>query len=146
MPNWVTEGYTEYARRFSGSCQLQLLEVAQVKQGSAAVIREKEGQKLMQAIPKDNRVVALDKQGHAWDTATLASQLQSWKGGGRNVCLVIGGPEGLSNACLKRAEQIWSLSNLTFPHPLVRVIAAEQLYRAESLLRGHPYHRSASRN
>jgi len=86
-------------------------------------------------------VVALDKQGQRWNTEETARELQRWKALGQDICILIGGPEGLAANTLQRASQTWSLSPLTFPHPLVRVIVAEQLYRAESILNNHPYHR-----
>lgn len=142
MPSWIDAGYQEYARRLTGPVRLELQEVAQIKEGSGTVVRDKEGQKLIQSIPRNNKIVALDVKGESWDTPTLAKQLENWKGGGQDVCLLIGGPEGLSADCLANASQRWSLSNLTFPHPLVRLLVVEQLYRAESILNGHPYHRA----
>ncbi len=96
---------------------------------------------MLAAIPHDSHRVALDLGGKPWSTKDLASQLQTWRESGRSVSLLIGGPEGLSEAVRQSAQQTWCLSNLTFPHPLVRVIVAEQLYRAWSLLHNHPYHR-----
>ncbi len=142
MPAWVEQGYTEYARRLSGACKLELREIAQVKSGPASVIREREGEKILAAIPAGSLVVALDVTGKSWSTEQAAKALQGWKGSGQNVCLLCGGPEGLSPKCLEKATVRWSLSALTFPHPLVRVIVAEQIYRAESLLNSHPYHRA----
>ncbi len=85
---------------------------------------------------------ALDVKGKTWSTEQLSQQLQGWQQDGRDVSLLIGGPDGLSDACLKRADQCWSLSALTFPHPLVRIVMAEQLYRAWTILQHHPYHRA----
>jgi len=142
MPVWVSQGFEEYARRFNRDCQLELREIPQAKVGNVVAIKNQEGEKLIRAIPRGSQVIGLDVQGQKWSTPTLAEQLQKWKASGQDICLLIGGPEGLSSACLERAAQCWSLSPLTFPHPLVRVIVAEQLYRAESILRGHPYHRA----
>jgi 23S rRNA (pseudouridine1915-N3)-methyltransferase len=86
-------------------------------------------------------VITLDVKGKPWSTEQLSQQLDSWMMSGRDVSLLVGGPEGLSPACLQRAEQSWSLSPLTFPHPLVRIVVAEQLFRAWSILTNHPYHR-----
>ena len=97
---------------------------------------------MLAAIPRGALVVALEVGGRAWDTETLSARLGDWMQGGRDLALLVGGPEGLSAECLARAELRWSLSPLTLPHPLVRVVLAEQLYRAWSLLRGHPYHRA----
>jgi 23S rRNA (pseudouridine1915-N3)-methyltransferase len=145
MPAWVTAGYQEYARRLPRECSLQLVEIASGRRGrsgGAARAREAEGRHMLAALPKGCRVIALDVGGVAWSTGMLARQLQDWLGAGRDVALLVGGPDGLAPACLERADESWSLSPLTFPHGLVRVLLAEQLYRAWTLGTGHPYHRS----
>ncbi len=142
MPDWVQNGYTEYTRRLRTSMPVNLIELNQIKHGSAAVIKAQEGQKILQSLPDGAHVVALDPAGKSWTTEQTADQLQRWKASGKSLYLTIGGPEGLSDEVLVRSDQQWSLSALTFPHPLVRVILAEQLYRAESVLRNHPYHRA----
>ena len=96
---------------------------------------------MLSALGRDDRVIALEVGGKSWSTVDLAEQLASWQRHGQRVSLLVGGPEGLSEACRQRASQQWSLSPLTLPHPLVRVIIAEQIYRAWSLLNRHPYHR-----
>ncbi len=144
MPGWVKTGYQEYARRLPPECRLNLIEIAPGKRGKNADIERAvrdEGERMLAAIPKDTHVVALDVRGTQWSTAQLSAQLQSWLQGGRDVALLIGGPEGLAEPCLTRAAVKWSLSPLTLPHALVRVVAAEQLYRAWSILKHHPYHR-----
>ena len=93
-------------------------------------------------LPEGDRVIALDVRGSAWSTEQLAEELSDWQMAGTNVSLLIGGPDGLSRDCLQRARQRWSLSALTLPHPLVRVVLAEQLYRAWTITAGHPYHRA----
>ena len=95
----------------------------------------------MAAIPKGALLIALDEHGQSWTTRKLADRLETWLGGGRDVALLVGGPDGLDADCLQQSELQWSLSPLTLPHPLVRVVVAEQLYRAWSLIQGHPYHR-----
>jgi 23S rRNA (pseudouridine1915-N3)-methyltransferase len=145
MPDWVQAGYLEYARRLPPECALHLIEVdlpRRGKTGSADLARADEGERLQKAIPKGAGVVALDGRGQRWTTEDLARHLGAWLAGGRDQALLVGGPDGLDPACLARADQCWSLSPLTFPHPLVRVILAEQIYRAWSLLKGHPYHRA----
>ena len=145
MPRWVQEGYQEYAKRMPGECALKLIEIAPGHRGKSADIQrtiEKEGQAMLKAIPRNCRVMALDVKGRSWSTEQLSSQLGNWMGSGMDLALLIGGPEGLSQACLQRADDRWSLSTLTMPHPLVRVVVAEQVYRAWSLLRNHPYHRA----
>jgi 23S rRNA (pseudouridine1915-N3)-methyltransferase len=145
MPRWVVEGYTEYARRLPAECALQLVEISPGRRGKGANIPrilQQEGARMLKSIPKHSGVIALDVQGSSWSTEQLASRLADWLAGGRDLALLVGGPEGLAQACLERAEASWSLSALTLPHPLVRVVVAEQLYRAWSLLRNHPYHRA----
>jgi 23S rRNA (pseudouridine1915-N3)-methyltransferase len=144
MPAWVTQGYEEYARRLSPEYSLQLVEIPAGKRSKGADlarITQKEGQQMLAAVPRGARVVAMDVKGRAWSTDELAKELDSWRHDGRDVALLVGGPEGLAPECLKTAEQSWSLSNMTLPHPLVRVVVAEQLYRAWSILHNHPYHR-----
>lgn len=97
---------------------------------------------MLAAIPHDCHVIALDVPGKGWHSGQLAANMQAWLGSGRDVALLVGGPDGLARSCLERAEQCWSLSPLTFPHALVRVVVAEQLYRAWTIISGHPYHRS----
>ncbi len=96
---------------------------------------------MLRAIAQGEGVIALDERGKSWDTLALADQMRGWLAGGRHYNLLIGGPDGLAPDCLARAEQRWSLSPLTLPHPLVRVVLIEQLYRAWSVTAGHPYHR-----
>lgn len=145
MPRWVQDGYAEYAKRLPAECSLQLVEITPGKRGKhsdiARTIRD-EGERMLAAIPKGARVIALEVTGRAWTTEQLASQVEGWLAGGRDIALLVGGPEGLAEPCRQRADQQWSLSPLTLPHPLVRVLLSEQLYRAWSILRGHPYHRA----
>ncbi len=145
MPEWVNIGYHEFAGRIQGACQLQLTEIVAEKRtrnSDARRLCELESQKLLTACPKGALKVALDVTGKAWSTEQLASQMEAWMMSGRDVSLFVGGPEGLSDACRKQMDQSWSLSPLTFPHPLVRVVVAEQLYRALSIINNHPYHRA----
>lgn len=144
MPAWVTQGYTEYAKRLPAQCHLQLIEIPLRKRGKNADIvrlQNEEGEKMLAALPKDTQVIALDERGKHWTTQTLSQQLSHWLQTTPNVSLLVGGPEGLAAACKARAVQTWSLSPLTLPHPLVRIVLAEQIYRAWSLLNNHPYHR-----
>lgn len=145
MPAWVEQGYNEYARRMPRECTLDLVEIEAEKRGKSGSSKrwmEQEGKRMLAAIPKGDRVVALDVTGSSWSTEKLASQLGGWMESGGGVSLLVGGPDGLSPDCLQRSDQRWSLSPLTFPHPLVRVVLAEQLYRAWTVVNGHPYHRS----
>ncbi len=144
MPDWVNKGYHDYAKRLTADCQLKLIEIAPSKRGKnadLARIKKAEGEKILTAIPKGCFVVALEVTGKSWSTEKLAQQMDAWLHGGQDIALLIGGPEGLSDACVARADITWSLSPLTLPHPLVRVLLSEQLYRAYSILKNHPYHR-----
>ena len=145
MPAWVNQAYAEYARRMPAACRLRLLEIPARHRGKNADIRRitrAEGDLMLAAIPKHSHIVTLEVEGRAWSTAQLSQQLDQWMSLGCDISLLVGGPEGLAPACLERARQRWSLSPLTLPHPLVRVIVAEQLYRAWSILNHHPYHRA----
>ncbi len=144
MPGWVQQGYQEYARRLPGECALRLTEIPADKRGKKADIPRilrKEGERMLAAVPPGSRVGALEVTGQAWSTEQLSQRLDRWMVEGRDLALLVGGPEGLSPQCLAAAEFRWSLSPLTLPHPLVRVVVAEAIYRAWSLLRNHPYHR-----
>ncbi|HFD81658.1 MAG TPA: 23S rRNA (pseudouridine(1915)-N(3))-methyltransferase RlmH [Gammaproteobacteria bacterium] len=145
MPAWVDQGYREYARRLPHQCRLKLVEVPLAARTRSVPLERAvadEGRRMLAAVPAGRRVIALDVTGRSWSTPELSQQLQGWLQDGRDLSLLVGGPDGLDAACLQRAEQRWSLSPLTLPHPLVRVLLAEQLYRAWTLLSGHPYHRA----
>jgi 23S rRNA (pseudouridine1915-N3)-methyltransferase len=145
MPAWVTSGYQEYAKRMPRECSLQLHEIIPAKRGKSGSPSQwmlEEGVRILTAIPDSHHVVALDVLGKSWRTEELAEQLKNWLADGRDVSLIVGGPDGLSDECLQRANQRWSLSALTLPHPLVRIVMAEQLYRAWTVLQNHPYHRA----
>ncbi|MTI62609.1 23S rRNA (pseudouridine(1915)-N(3))-methyltransferase RlmH [Methylophaga sp.] len=145
MPGWVTQGFEEYSRRLPRECQLQLLEIAPAKRGKTAQPeqwKKEEAGRILAAIPDSHHVIALEVDGKSWDTVTLSAQMQSWLTDGRDVSLMVGGPDGLDASCLQRADQKWSLSPLTLPHPLVRIVLSEQLYRAWTILQNHPYHRA----
>jgi len=145
MPDWVSQAFGDFARRMPPECRLNLHEIPAGKRGKSADItrlREQEGERMLAAIPKGALVIALDVEGRSYQTGEVARQMEQWMQQGRDVALLVGGPEGLAADCLQQAAQRWSLSTLTFPHPLVRVIVAEQLYRAMSILKNHPYHRA----
>jgi len=144
QPDWVRNGYDEYARRLRGSVTLNLIEISLPKRTRSSVIERliaAEGERMLAAVPAGAHVVALDESGRSWRTAELAQRLKAWIGLGAPVALLVGGPDGLARECLDRANERWSLSPLTLPHGLVRIVVAEALYRADSVLRGHPYHR-----
>lgn len=144
MPGWVQQGYDEYAKRLPRECELILKEIAPDKRGKnsdMARIIKGEGERMALAIPQGAQVVTLDLAGKIWTTLELAQAMKRWLESGQTIALLIGGPDGLSDAIKQMARESWSLSKLTFPHPLVRILVAEQLYRAWSLLNNHPYHR-----
>ena len=144
MPRWVTEGVAEYTVRLPRELRLEWCEIALARRGKdsrAEQLRQREGEQILKAIPAGDRVIALDVQGKALSTEQLAHELRDWQMSGDNFSLLIGGPDGLSPECLQRADRRWSLSALTLPHPLVRILLAEQLYRAWTITVNHPYHR-----
>lgn len=144
MPSWVTEGFTEYQKRFPKDNSLELIEIPAIHRGKNADIPrilQKEGEAMIAAIPKNAYVVTLDIPGKQHSTEDLAEEMKKWRMLGRDVAILIGGPEGLADECKKLAQQSWSLSKLTMPHPLVRIVAAESLYRAWSITANLPYHR-----
>ena len=144
MPAWVLQACAAYTQRMPKRWQFTVREFAQAQGSNVDIIKAKEADSLLRALPEKSHVVVLDNAGKAWTTEQLAQQLSDWQSLGKNVVLVVGGADGLHSSIKERANQQWSLSPLTFPHPLVRVILAEQLYRAQSLLDNHPYHREGS--
>ena len=144
MPGWVQQGYDDYAKRLPRECELVLKEIPAGKRGKnsdiARIVKE-EGERMIVAMPQNTHVVTLDIPGKPWTTPELAQAMQRWLANGQSLSLLVGGPEGLAEEVKVLARESWSLSKLTFPHPLVRIIVAEQLYRAWSLLNNHPYHR-----
>lgn len=144
MPGWVQEGFSEYAGRLPHECRLVLHEIPMARRNrgsSTAQLQREEAERIASAIPAGTLRVALEVKGSEWSTEQLSVQLSRWMLDGRDVALLVGGPDGLEPSLSASCEQRWSLSRLTLPHPLVRVMVAEQVYRAWSLLRGHPYHR-----
>lgn len=143
MPAWVQDGCSEYLRRLPREWRFRIQEIPlqQRKPKDTKRLVENEGRRMLAAIPPAARAIAMDSRGVQWSTRELAGQMASWLQQGVDLAFLIGGPEGLPPPCSERAEVHWSLSRLTFPHPLVRILVLEQLYRAWSLLQGHPYHR-----
>ncbi len=144
MPAWVNDAYHDFAKRLPHECSLSLREIEAGKRGKNTDIKRlitAEGEKMLAAIPKNALCVALDVEGKQYSSETLASSLTEWMASGDDVALLVGGADGLAQSCLQRAHLRWSLSQLTLPHMLVRVVLAEQLYRAWSIGRGLPYHR-----
>ena len=141
MPAWVQQGFAEYAKRLSRELPLELIEVAAKSRDPARAMTE-ESAALLAAIPKGAHVVALDGRGRAWSSEELAQQLARWRMQGKDLAFLIGGADGFASTVLDRADQKWSLGPATLPHPLVRIVVVEQIYRAASLLANHPYHRA----
>lgn len=144
LPGWVVDGYQSYAKRLPRECSLTLHELPAARRNKSSkvdALRRSEASTIVQAIPKGAWVVALDEGGQSWTTVKLGKQLDRWMQNGRDVALLVGGPDGLDPELRRRADQCWSLSPLTLPHGMVRVFVAEQIYRAWTLLVGHPYHR-----
>jgi len=146
VPAWVKAAFEEYAMRLPPSCRLGLVEIRAARRpahADPARAREEEALRLLKAVPDGAGIVAVEEHGEAWTTAELARHLGSWAQASNDIALLIGGADGLARRCLQQANHVWSLSALTLPHALVRVIVAEQIYRAWSLLQHHPYHRAA---
>ena len=145
MPAWVAEGFAEYRKRLSHDLPLDLVEIPLGNRGKgrdAARAITDEGAAVLAALPKDAHLVALDGRGKPWSSEQLAAELARWRMSGRDLAILIGGPDGHAPEVLARADQRWSLGPLTLPHMLVRLVVAEQLYRAMSINAGHPYHRA----
>ncbi|MCK4869579.1 MAG: 23S rRNA (pseudouridine(1915)-N(3))-methyltransferase RlmH [Gammaproteobacteria bacterium] len=144
MPAWVETTFHEYQKRLPKELQIKLIELPLIKRSkniSAEKIKQQEAEQILKAIPEKSLIIALDEHGKEKTTTELATQLQNWRENYSAVTLLIGGPDGLAPVCRQTAQETWSLGKLTFPHPLVRIILAEQLYRAWSILNNHPYHR-----
>ncbi len=144
MPAWVEQGYQEYAKRLPRDCSLELVEISpghRGKNASSDKAMQQEADALKKAIRPGEHVVALAVEGKPWSTERLSEELEGWRNQGGDVALLVGGPDGMTDEVLRLAKQRWSLSPLTLPHPLVRVLLSEQIYRAWTILQGHPYHK-----
>ncbi len=144
MPDWVEAGCNEYLKRLPSELNFDIIELPLGQRGKGADINRainREGEAMLKAIGEHDHVIALDVLGKPWGTEQLADKLQQWQLSGDNFSLLVGGPDGLAPECLKRANSRWSLSALTLPHPLVRILLVEQIYRAGTINSGHPYHR-----
>jgi 23S rRNA (pseudouridine1915-N3)-methyltransferase len=144
MPAWIEAGFQEYAKRMPPECRLVLKEIKPIERSSgknAETVMAQERTRIEAALPKGGRVIALDEHGAHMTTLQLSQQLSIWQHQGGDASFVIGGADGLDAEFKKNADMLLRLSNMTLPHGLVRVILAEQLYRAWSILRNHPYHR-----
>jgi len=146
QPDWIRAGFDDYARRLFGGARLELHEIAAARRAddSAAAgerARADEARRLRAAVPRSARLVALDGGGRALDSAAIAERMAEWRRTGTRVAFLVGGPDGLAGELLAAADERWSLSALTLPHGLVRIVIAEQIYRGLSILHNQPYHR-----
>lgn len=144
MPDWVTNGFNEYAKRFPSNITLKLKELSaaqRTKSNSAKKCMEQERDAILSACNKNNLILALDEHGKTISSTSLASMLNDWQEQARNVDIIIGGADGLHKDVKQTADRLISLSNLTLPHAMVRVLLTEQLYRAWTITQQHPYHR-----
>ncbi len=145
MPKWVEAAVSEYQKRFPRELKLEFREIAPERRdgrGSEARAMELEAKQILAALPKRCHVVALDERGKQYSSEELAGRVEAWESAGCDIALIVGGPNGLTDEVRSRADELWSLSRLTLPHPLVRVFLAETLYRAWSISAGLPYHRA----
>ena len=144
LPQWINDGFVEYAGRLQGDYRLELREIAlaQRSAGNVQQARAREAERMTAALPASCYVVALQVTGKPLSTEQLAQFLRARAQDGRALAFCIGGPDGLAASLDERADYRWSLSPLTLPHALARVIVAEALYRAVSVIKGHPYHRA----
>jgi 23S rRNA (pseudouridine1915-N3)-methyltransferase len=144
MPDWITAGFNEYTKRMPREARIALLEIKpepRTTGKTTAQIMEAEAQRILAALPQNCLRIALDERGIQPTTRQLAAQMQDWMRAGRDVAFIIGGADGLHESVKQAAQQLLALSALTLPHAVVRVLLAEQLYRAHSLMHNHPYHR-----
>jgi 23S rRNA (pseudouridine1915-N3)-methyltransferase len=143
MPEWIAQGFQEYVKRMPREAQIILIELKPENRSSRTVeqIMEIERDRIQAALPPHSKLIALDERGQAWRTLELAQQLTHWQQEGQDIAFVIGGADGLHPDIKRQAHQLIQLSALTLPHGMVRVLLAEQLYRAYSIIQHHPYHR-----
>lgn len=144
MPGWIEDGFNEYAKRMPPECRIHLKEIKPIERSgsrTAETVMAQERVRIEAAIPKTSRIVALDERGRDLSTAQLSQLLTQWQQDGRDVTFVIGGADGLDAGFKSKADLLVRLSSLTLPHGMVRVVLAEQLYRAWSITQNHPYHR-----
>ena len=145
QPSWVDDAFTTYTGRFPREWKFRLDAIAtarRAKNDPSQKARDAEGKHILSKLARDEQVVLLDERGKQLNSKALADRLSDWQADGRNLCFIIGGPDGVSDAVRQRSNFTWSLSTLTLPHGMARVLLAEQLYRAWSLQAGHPYHRA----
>jgi 23S rRNA (pseudouridine1915-N3)-methyltransferase len=144
MPDWVTQGSNDYAKRFNDGIQLKIIEIPLIRRSKSSDltrILEKESALIKEVLPHGARIIAMEIEGKSFGSEELAAKITQLQQTTSHLCFLIGGPEGLSQETLKLCDDRWSLSKLTLPHPLVRIILLETLYRAWSIINNHPYHK-----
>ena len=144
MPEWVNSGFSEFSKRMPPELQINLIEVApSIRNKSTPIDKniKEEGERIQSTIPSNSMLIVLDEKGKKFSSIDLSNKMESWFPMGQDVSIVIGGADGIDPVIKQQADETWSLSSFTLPHALVRVVVAEQLYRAWSILKGHPYHR-----
>jgi 23S rRNA (pseudouridine1915-N3)-methyltransferase len=145
QPSWVDEAFGKYTERYPREWKFRLATIPTVRRNKNHKTRqamETEGELILAKLGTDEQVVLLDERGKQLSSKSLATRLSEWQTDGRDLCFIIGGPDGVSDAVRQRADMMWSLSQLTLPHGMARALLSEQLYRAWSLQTGHPYHRA----
>lgn len=144
MPDWVTEASNEFRKRLQEFASCNLIEIPLIKRSKStdlSRILDKEATQILEAIPSSSHVIALDPGGESFSSEKLATKIEALQHRCSHLCFIIGGPEGLAQEVLKRSNERWSLSELTFPHPIVRIVLLETLYRAWTIIHNHPYHK-----
>ncbi len=144
MPEWVNAGFSEFSKRMPPELQINLIEIPPSVRNKATPIEKnikEEGERIQSAIPNNSKLIVLDEKGKDFSSIALSKEMESWLPMGQDISIVIGGADGIDPVIKQQADEKWSLSSLTLPHALVRVVVAEQLYRAWSIMKGHPYHR-----
>ena len=144
MPEWINTGYAEFSKRMPPELQINLIEITpSIRNKSTAIEKniKEEGERIQSAIPANSRLIVLDEKGKKFSSIDLSKKMEDWLPMGQDIVFVIGGADGIDPVIKQQSDEKWSLSSFTLPHALVRVVVAEQLYRAWSILKGHPYHR-----
>jgi len=144
MPEWINNGYTEFSKRMPPELQINLIEITPSTRNKSTPIEKnikEEGERIQSAIPTNTKLIILDEKGKDFSSIELSKKIEGWLSVGQDIALVVGGADGIDPDIKQQADEKWSLSSFTLPHALVRVVVAEQLYRAWSILQGHPYHR-----
>ncbi len=144
IPEWINSGYAEFSKRMPPELQIDLIEITPSVRNKTTPTEKnikEEGKRIQSAIPANSRLIVLDEKGKNFGSIALSKKMESWLPMGQDIVLVIGGADGIDPKIKQQADEKWSLSSFTLPHALVRVVVAEQLYRAWSILKGHPYHR-----